>query len=73
MDVLTDALDDPQLNVRTRACWALGNIASKDALSLLEGVVRQDPSWYVRGYAYRAIGRVRPVSRSVSVKVPDSH
>ncbi|HOO36839.1 MAG TPA: HEAT repeat domain-containing protein [Deltaproteobacteria bacterium] len=73
MDVLSAALDDPQLNVRTRACWALGNIASKDALSLLENVVRQDPSWYVRGYAYRAIGRVRPVSRSVSVKAPARH
>jgi len=71
IDILGDALSDPQLNVRTRACLALGNIGTLKTLSLLENVLREDPSWYVRGYAYRAIGRIRPLARSVSVDTSD--
>ena len=73
VNLFGDALDDPQLNVRTRACLALGKIGSMEALFLLETVLRTDPSWYVRGYAYRAMGRIRPVARSVSVNTPDRH
>ena len=63
--IFEDALEDDQLNVRTRGCLALGNLGNADALALLEKVLQDDPSWYVRGYAYRAIGRIRPVTKSV--------
>jgi len=56
---------DPQLNVRTKACEALGQIGNTQALSILEKVADGDPSWYVRNYAYRAIGRIRPVFKVV--------
>jgi len=65
MDVISKAIYDPQMNVRTKACWALRNRKSKQALRLLEDVFRHDASWYVRGYAYRGIGRIRPVARVV--------
>lgn len=63
--IFENALEDSQLNVRTRACLALGNLVNSDALALLEKVLKDDRSWYVRGYAYRAIGRIRPISKSV--------
>ncbi len=61
------ALDDPQLNVRTKACWALGRIGGEDAHLALNRVIRDDPNWYVRDYAYRAIGRIRPIHKIVKV------
>lgn len=67
LNAIADALDDPQLNVRTRACLALGELGSREAFYLLDRVLLDEHSWYVRGYAYRAIGRIRPVSRSVTV------
>ena len=65
LDVVEEALSDPQLNVRTRACWALGSMPSEKAGDLLEQAFLHDPSWYVRGYAYRALGKVRPVAKVV--------
>ncbi|MCD6570578.1 MAG: HEAT repeat domain-containing protein [Deltaproteobacteria bacterium] len=65
VDILEKALRDPQQNVRTKACWALGRIRNMKALELLERVVREDPSWYVRNYAYRAIARIRPAFKLV--------
>jgi uncharacterized membrane protein YhaH (DUF805 family) len=63
--VMEKALRDPQLNVRTKACWTLGRIGSAKAADLLEQTLRNDPSWYVRGYAYRALGRIRPAARII--------
>ncbi len=65
LNVVEEALSDPQLNVRTRACWALGDMPSEKAGDLLEQAFLHDPSWYVRGYAYRALGKVRPVAKVV--------
>ncbi|MEA2102774.1 MAG: HEAT repeat domain-containing protein, partial [Thermodesulfobacteriota bacterium] len=65
MEMLFHCVHDPQLNVRTKACHALGQIRGKTARDLLDEVLRADPSWYVRDYAYRAMGRQRPVSMVV--------
>lgn len=63
---MLDALaHDRQLNVRTKACWALGRIANEKSVSILESVIGRDPAWYVRDYAYAAIGRIRPEAREV--------
>lgn len=59
------SLKDPQLNVRTKACWSLGRIGSDRALLLLDKVVRDDPSWYVREYAYSALGMIRPEAKVI--------
>ncbi len=66
MGMFEEALADSQLNVRTRACWSLGALKTAQARSLLERVLHDDPSWYVRGYAYRALGTIRPGARMVS-------
>lgn len=60
-------LKDPQMNVRTKACQALGRLGSDQAISLLDKTVRIDPSWYVRDYAYAAMGRIRPEARIVRI------
>ena len=60
-----NALNDGQLNVRTKACQALGRIGGQEALDLLQNTLNNDPSWYVRDYAYHAIGRIRPISAMV--------
>ncbi|MRR13912.1 HEAT repeat domain-containing protein [archaeon] len=67
LDLFGQALDDPQLNVRTKACWSLGRIESPKAAALLRKAFLQDPSWYVRGYAYRALAGSGPVSRTVKI------
>ncbi|HPS94042.1 MAG TPA: HEAT repeat domain-containing protein [Deltaproteobacteria bacterium] len=59
------SLKDPQLNVRTKACWSLGRIGSDRALLLLDKVVREDQSWYVREYAYSALGTIRPEAKVI--------
>ena len=56
---------DPQLNVRTKACRALGRMDPSVSVDVLARVARQDPSWYVRDYAYAALGRVRPEAREI--------
>ncbi len=58
-------LKDPKLNVRTKACWALGKIPTHEAARLLDRVVVEDPSWYVRDYAYASLGSVRPQTKVV--------
>jgi HEAT repeat protein len=60
-------LKDPKMNVRTKACWALGKIQSDMALNLLDKVVHEDPSWYVRDYAYASTGRIRPETKVISL------
>ncbi|MCK9264189.1 MAG: HEAT repeat domain-containing protein [Deltaproteobacteria bacterium] len=65
LDVVEEALSDPQLNVRTQACRALSDLPSENTGDLLEQAFLHDPSWYVRGYAYRALGKVRPVAKVV--------
>ncbi|MEN6474485.1 MAG: HEAT repeat domain-containing protein [Syntrophaceae bacterium] len=60
--LVKNALADPQVNVRTKACQALGKIGGPEALELLGQTLNNDPSWYVRDYAYHAIGRIRPIS-----------
>lgn len=65
LGALSQALNDPQLNVRTKACWALGNNRGLVSNRLLQNVLENDPSWYVRDYAYRAIGRIRPINKVV--------
>jgi len=66
LDMLEEALSDPQLNVRTRACWALGRTRSERSADLLQQAFLHDPSWYVRGYAYRALGGVRPMAKVIT-------
>lgn len=63
LGVIEEALSDPQLNVRTRACWALGRTPSERSADLLEQAFLHDPSWYVRSYAYRALGKERPQAK----------
>lgn len=58
---------DPQLNVRTKACWALGRIGSPRVLEILDEVVKTDPCWYVRDYAYAAMGRIRKEAKVVDL------
>jgi hypothetical protein len=60
-------LKDPKMNVRTKACRALGKIQSDTALTLLDKAVHEDPSWYVRDYAYASIGRIRPETKEISL------
>lgn len=67
LDMIEEALSDPQLNVRTRACWALGRIPSERSSDLLHQAFLHDSSWYVRGYAYRALGNVRPMAKVVTI------
>lgn len=62
LGIFEKAIHDPQLNVRTKACWALGKIESGKASDLLQQVFLNDTSWYVRGYAYRSLGKTRPVA-----------
>lgn len=59
LPLVVNALDDPQLNVRTKACWALGRMRNAQTAPLLEKVLQSDPSWYVRDYAYGALGVLR--------------
>jgi hypothetical protein len=60
-------LKDPKMNVRTKACYALGKIQSDMALNLLDKAVHEDPSWYVRDYAYASMGRIRPETKVISL------
>jgi len=58
-------LDDPEPIVRTQACRGLGEQGGEEARRLLDGVLRNDPSWYVRNAAYRARGKSHPEARIV--------
>ena len=65
MGPISGRLGDTKMNVRTKACWALGKIPSVEVADILDKVVRDDPSWYVRDYAYASIGRIRPEAKTV--------
>ena len=67
LDVLRAGLDDPEPIVRTKACQALGETGGEEARRLLDRTLDQDPSWYVRDYAYRARGRIGPLYRIIDV------
>jgi hypothetical protein len=58
-DLAKTSLNDTQLNVRTKACWAIGRLGVPDAISILEGVINNDPSWYVRDYAYMGLSKLK--------------
>jgi len=62
------ALNDPQLNVRTKACWALGRMPDRSAIGALYARLQCDPSWYVRDYAYAALNQIQPISRIVRLQ-----
>lgn len=62
------ATGDGQINVRTKACWALGRLGGPRAVDTLERVRAEDPSWYVRDYAFGALGRLHP--RAPLVDIP---
>jgi hypothetical protein len=66
-EIFAQGLKDPQLNVRTRACMALGRLQTERAAGLLEETFRQDPSWYVRMYAFQALGKSRPMARIIKM------
>ncbi|HEY9162132.1 MAG TPA: HEAT repeat domain-containing protein [Desulfomonilia bacterium] len=64
-DLARISLNDSQLNVRTKACWAIGRFGLPDAASALEGVINNDPSWYVRDYAYMAMSKFKHEAKIV--------
>jgi hypothetical protein len=64
-DLAKTSLNDTQLNVRTKACWAIGKSGLPDAVSILEGVITNDPSWYVRDYAYMALSKLKHEAKIV--------
>jgi hypothetical protein len=61
-DMVSSMLDDKQLNVRTKAVWAMGRIGGDDAAGVLYQVLKNDPSWYVRDYAYNSLSKIKPES-----------
>jgi len=61
-DMVKPMLGDKQLNVRTKAVWALGRIGGDDVAGALSQVLKNDPSWYVRDYAYNSLSKIRPES-----------
>ena len=64
-DLVKTSLNDSQLNVRTKACWAIGRLGAPDTVSILEGVINNDPSWYVRDYAYMALSKLKHEAKIV--------
>ncbi|MEW6440334.1 MAG: HEAT repeat domain-containing protein [bacterium] len=68
LPALEEALADPVQVVRTKACLGLGEIGGEEGIRMLEDVLARDPSWYVRDYACRAIGNIRPVSKIVKMR-----
>jgi len=68
LPLVEENMTDPQLNVRTKACWTLGRIGTGRSLELLRKAARTDPSWYVRDYAYAAAGRMMPETMVVALE-----
>ena len=64
-DLVKISLNDTQLNVRTKACWAIGRLGVPDAVFILENVIDKDPSWYVRDYAYMALSKFKHEAKIV--------
>jgi HEAT repeat protein len=67
LDPLTEGISDPEQIVRTKVYRALGKIEGEDAIPLLDRAIRQDPSWYARDYAYKAIGDIDPIYKIVEL------
>ncbi len=65
LGALQNGLADPEQIVRTKVCQALGGIGNADALRMLDQAIADDPSWYVRNYAYTAKCKVKPVFKMV--------
>jgi HEAT repeat protein len=66
--VIEQGLDDPEPMVRTYACRALGDQGGDRAEGLLDRVLQDDPSWYVRNAAYQARSSIRPEAKQAAVK-----
>jgi hypothetical protein len=64
-DLVKTSLNDTQINVRTKACWAMGRLGMPDTAVILQSVINNDPSWYVRDYAYMAISKYKHEARIV--------
>lgn len=64
-DLVKTSLNDTQLNVRTKACWAIGRLGMPDTAAILQGVIDNDPSWYVRDYAYMAMSKYKHEAKIV--------
>ncbi len=64
-DLAKTSLNDTQINVRTKACWAIGRLGMPDTAIILQDVIDKDPSWYVRDYAYMAMSKYRHESKIV--------
>jgi hypothetical protein len=48
-------LEDPSLNVRTRACQALGRRGERQAVPVLIKRMNRSDEWYFQWYAYKAL------------------
>jgi HEAT repeat protein len=53
-DLLT-FLDDPQLNIRSMALYALGKMGNRQAIDQVMHVMETSDDWYSQWYAYRAL------------------
>ena len=53
-DLLT-FLDDPQLNIRSMALYALGKMGNRQAIDQVMHVIETSDDWYSQWYAYRAL------------------
>jgi len=58
IEPLIDALDEDFAYTRSNACWALGYLATEDALDILREVEETDPNEEVRHAASVAIDEI---------------
>ena len=54
-DELTDFLDDPSLNVSSRACAVLGQRGDPKVIEKLLHLVNESKEWYLQFYSYNAL------------------
>jgi hypothetical protein len=54
-DELTDFLDDPSLNVSSRACAVLGQRGDPKVIEKLLHLVNESKVWYLQFYSYNAL------------------
>lgn len=64
-NTLENGLNDREPLVRAKAALALAKAVPSHALGGLKEILAEDPSWYVRDNAYRAIRHIRPVYKVV--------
>ena len=64
---MKEGITDPEQIVRTKVYKTLGEIGGEDAIPLLDQAIRQDPSWYARDYAYKAIGEIHFIYKIVEL------